>query len=169
MATKQMTMGVIVGNCGFFPEHLPKSGHDEILAALKAAGIDGVALTPEESKYGAVETRDESRRCADLLRRNRDRIDGIIVTLPNFGEERAIAGTLQLADLRVPVLIQATPDDPRKMTIAFRTATVSAARCRPAIICGSTAFRIRSRRCTRKTRSRRSSLRTWSGSLRCAE
>ena len=53
-------------------------------------------------------------------RSNRDRIDGVIVTLPNFGEERAIADTLRLADLRVPVLIQATPDDPAKMTIAFR-------------------------------------------------
>ena len=42
------------------------------------------------------------------------------MTLPNFGEERAIADTLRLADLRVPVLIQATPDDPKKMTIAFR-------------------------------------------------
>ena len=53
-------------------------------------------------------------------KRNRDRIDGIIVTLPNFGEERAIADALRLADLHVPVLIQATPDDPGKMTIAFR-------------------------------------------------
>src|ERR1700737_4549677 len=120
MATKKMTMGVIVGNRGFFPDHLAKSGRDEILAALKAAGIDAGALPPGESKYGAVETRDESRRCAELFQRNRDRIDGIIVTLPNFGEERAIADTLRLADLRVPVLIQATPDDPKKMTIAFR-------------------------------------------------
>ena len=82
--------------------------------------MDVVALTPEESKYGAVETREESRRCADLFKRNRDRIDGVIVTLPNFGEERAIADALRLADLHVPVLIQATPDDPKKMTIAFR-------------------------------------------------
>ncbi len=56
----------------------------------------------------------------NLFKRNRERIDGIIVTLPNFGEERAIADTLRLADLRVPVLIQATPDDPTKMTIASR-------------------------------------------------
>ena len=34
------------------------------------------------------------RRCADLFKQNRDRIDGVIVTLPNFGEERAIADTL---------------------------------------------------------------------------
>src|SRR5436305_12853731 len=120
MATKKMTMGVIVGNRGFFPDHLAKTGREEILRALESAGIDVVAPTPEETKYGAVETREESRRCADLFKKNRDRIDGIIVTLPNFGEERAIADTLRLADLRVPVLIQATPDDPKKMTIAFR-------------------------------------------------
>src|SRR5882672_3479090 len=120
MATKKMTMGLIVGNRGFFPDHLAKSGREEVLRVLGGAGIDVVALTPEESKYGAVETREESRRCADLFRRNRDRIDGVIVTLPNFGEERAIADTLRWADLHVPVLVQATPDEPAKMTIAAR-------------------------------------------------
>src|SRR6266403_1714813 len=120
MAAKKMTMGIIVGNRGFFPDHLAKTGREEMIRALETAGIDVVALTPEESKYGAVETREESRRCAELFKRNRDRIDGVIVTLPNFGEERAIADTLRLADLGVPVLIQATPDDPKKMTIAFR-------------------------------------------------
>src|ERR1700678_3860499 len=117
---QKMTMGLIVGNRGFFPDHLAKTGREEMLAALQKAGIQVVALTPEESKYGAVETREESRRCAELFKHNRERIDGIIVTLPNFGEERAIADTLRLADLGVPVLIQATPDDPKKMTIAFR-------------------------------------------------
>src|ERR1700693_5419863 len=120
MTTKKMTMGLIVGNRGFFPDHLAKSGREEMLRVLTTAGMDVVALTPDESKYGAVETREESRRCADLFKSNRDRIDGVIVTLPNFGEERAIADTLRLADLRVPVLIQATPDDPKKMTIAHR-------------------------------------------------
>ena len=57
---------------------------------------------------------------ASCRSRNRGRIDGVIVTLPNFGDERAIADVLRLADLRVPVLIQATPDDPKKMGIASR-------------------------------------------------
>jgi L-fucose isomerase-like protein len=120
MPTKRMTMGLIVGNRGFFPDHLAKSGREEMLRAVASGGMDVVTLTPDESKYGAVETREETKRCAELFRRNRDRIDGVIVTLPNFGEERAIADTLRLADLRVPVLIQATPDDPKNMTIAFR-------------------------------------------------
>jgi L-fucose isomerase-like protein len=120
IAARKMTMGVIVGNRGFFPDHLAKSGREQMLGALQAAGIDGVALTAEQSKNGAVESRDEARRCAELFQRNRGRIDGIVVTLPNFGEERAIADALRQADLRVPVLVQATPDDPQKMTIAFR-------------------------------------------------
>jgi len=115
-----MTMGLIVGNRGFFPDHLAKSGREDILRVLGAAGMDVVALTPQQSKHGAVETREESNRCAELFRHNQDRLDGVIVTLPNFGEERAIADTLRLANLRVPVLIQATPDEPQKMTIASR-------------------------------------------------
>jgi L-fucose isomerase-like protein len=117
---RKMVLGVIVGNRGFFPDHLAKSGREEILRVLHAANIEVLSLTPEESKYGAVETREDSRRCAELFNRHRDRIDGIIVTLPNFGEERAIADALRLADLRVPVLIQATPDEPARMTIAAR-------------------------------------------------
>lgn len=120
MSKKKMTLGLIVGNRGFFPDHLAKSGREEMLRVLEGAGIDVVTLSPEESKYGAVETREESKRCAELFKLHRDRIDGVLVTLPNFGEERAIADTLRLAGLEVPVLIQATPDDPKKMTIASR-------------------------------------------------
>jgi len=115
-----MIFGVIVGNRGFFPDHLAKTGRAEMIAALEAAGHEAVAVTPEETKYGAVETRAEAARCADLFRRHRDRIDGIIVTLPNFGDERAIADTLRLAGLNVPVLVQATPDTPGRMTIRDR-------------------------------------------------
>src|SRR5579863_6321960 len=115
-----VTFGVIVGNRGFFPDHLAQSGRTEMIAVLEKAGYGVVAVGPEETKFGAVESREEARRCADLFKKNRERIDGVIVTLPNFGDERAIADTLRLADLHVPVLVQATPDDPRKMTIASR-------------------------------------------------
>ena len=117
---EKMTFGLIVGNRGFFPDHLAKSGREEMVRVMQDAGHNVVVLTPEESKYGAVETREEAHRCAELFQRSRDRLDGIIVTLPNFGEERAIADTLRWAGLRVPVLVQATPDDRSKMTIAFR-------------------------------------------------
>jgi L-fucose isomerase-like protein len=120
MPNKKMTMGVIIGNRGFFPDHLAKSGRDEMMQALAKAGMDCVVLGPDESKYGAVETHEEAKRCAALFQKNRERIDGVIVSLPNFGDERAIADTLRLANLGVPVLVQATPDTPPKMTIASR-------------------------------------------------
>jgi L-fucose isomerase-like protein len=117
---KPMTLGVIVGNRGFFPDHLARSGREEMLAVLSTAGVRAIAPGPEETKHGAVETRAESRICADLFRRHRDEIDGIIVTLPNFGEERGIADALRMAGLDVPVLVQATPDTPSRMTIEDR-------------------------------------------------
>src|SRR5438034_10245382 len=102
MAAKKMTMGVIVGNRGFFPDHLAKSGREEIIRALESAGMEAVVLSPEQSKYGAVESRQDTRRCADLFKQNRDRIEGILVTLPNFGAERALADTLRPAHRAVP-------------------------------------------------------------------
>jgi L-fucose isomerase-like protein len=120
MAPKKMTMGIIVGNRGFFPGHLAKTGREEMIRAVEKAGMDYVVLGPEESKYGAVETHEEAKHCAALFHKNQDRLDGVIVALPNFGDERAIADTLRLARLNIPVLIQATPDTPAKMTIASR-------------------------------------------------
>ncbi len=120
MPGKKMTVGLIIGNRGFFPDHLARSGREEMLNAVQGAGMDAVVLGPEQSKYGAVETHEEAKRCAELFQANRERIDGIIVSLPNFGDERAIADALRLAKLDVPVLIQATPDVSAKMTIAFR-------------------------------------------------
>ena len=114
------TLGVIIGNRGFFPDQLAKSGREEMIQILRTAGIETVVLGPEQSKHGAVETHEEAKRCASLFRSASDRIDGVIVSLPNFGDERAIADTLRLAALNVPVLVQATPDTPSKMTIAHR-------------------------------------------------
>src|SRR5215468_11672850 len=120
MSQKKMTMGVIIGNRGFFPDQLAKSGREEMIQALAKAGMDSIVLGLEDSKHGAVETHEEAKRCAGLFRKHSDKIDGVIVTLPNFGDERAIADTLRLARLGVPVLIQATPDDASKMTILHR-------------------------------------------------
>jgi L-fucose isomerase-like protein len=121
MANKRkMTMGLIVGNRGFFPDHLAQTGRDEMTQVLEKAGIDVIVLGTEESKHGAVETYEEAKRCAALFKSKAEAIDGVIVTLPNFGDERAIADTLRLARLGVPILVQATPDTQSKMTITHR-------------------------------------------------
>src|SRR6516225_6663491 len=121
MANKRkMTMGLVVGNRGFFPDHLAKSGREEMVQVLQKAGMDVIALGAEQSKYGAVETHEEANRCAELFRSKAAAIDGVIVTLPNFGDERAIADTMRLSRLTVPILVQATPDTPGKMLISHR-------------------------------------------------
>src|SRR6201997_1287626 len=117
---KQLTFGMIVGNRGFFPDQLAKEGRDEMLAVLAKAGIKVIALSPEQSKFGSVETHDDAIHCGDLFRKHRDEIDGIIVTLPNFGDERGIADSIRLSTLKVPVLVQATPDRRDQMKISHR-------------------------------------------------
>ena len=118
--TKKMTFGLIVGNRGFFPDALAQSGREDMIRVLKAAGHKVVIPGAQETKVGAISNRQEAHICANLFRKHRDEIDGIILTLPNFGEETAIVETLKVAALNVPVLIQATPDEPGKMTIAHR-------------------------------------------------
>jgi L-fucose isomerase-like protein len=117
---KEMVFGLIVGNRGFFPSHLAATGRTEMIAAIEKLGHKAIVTSPEETAFGAVETYEEAKRCAALFKKHAGEIDGIIITLPNFGEERGLADAIRLADLRVPVLIQATPDDASKMSIAFR-------------------------------------------------
>ena len=114
------TLGVIVGNRGFFPSHLCKEGRETVLRVLEEEGIKPICLTPEDTDYGSVVSWTDSKKCAELFKRHADEIDGILVTLPNFGEERGIADAIRLAGLDVPVLIQATPDDLGAMSIATR-------------------------------------------------
>jgi L-fucose isomerase-like protein len=117
---QSMTFGLVVGNRGFFPDHLAKSGREEMISTLEKAGYGVVVLTPEDSKYGAVETRAEAAKCAALFKQHRDKLDGIVVTLPNFGDERGVAESIRMAGLNVPVLIHAFPDNASKMKIADR-------------------------------------------------
>jgi L-fucose isomerase-like protein len=117
---RPITLGVIVGNRGFFPHHLAAKGRETILQALEEAGIQAILPDVSSTNHGAIESLTEARLCAEVFRHHRDQIDGILVTLPNFGDERAVANAIRLADLDVPVLVHAFPDDPVHMTIDQR-------------------------------------------------
>jgi len=117
---RPVTLGVIVGNRGFFPHHLAAEGRETILRVLEGAGIRAIIPDSAATDHGAIESLEESRLCADVFRTHRDEIDGILVTLPNFGDERAIANTIRFAELNVPVLVHAFPDDPTRMGIDSR-------------------------------------------------
>jgi len=115
-----VTLGLIVGNRGFFPDHLCESGRAAVLSVLAAEGIEVVALPVEATKFGAVESLADARACAELFKAQRERIDGVLVTLPNFGDERGVANALRWAGLGVPVLVHAFADDSAAMTIKDR-------------------------------------------------
>lgn len=114
------TLGIIVGNRGFFPDHLCDSGRKTILKLLEKLGIGTVILPVDATKFGSVESGADAQKCADLFKANADKIDGILVTLPNFGDERGVANAIRWSGLNVPVLVHAFNDDPKNMTIKDR-------------------------------------------------
>jgi L-fucose isomerase-like protein len=114
------TFGVLVGNRGFFPAALAQQGREEVLGVLEGQGYKAICLTPQDTKFGVVETLQDSRACAELFRKHREEIEGILVTLPNFGDEKSVANTIRLAGLEVPVLVHAFPDEPAKMMMGGR-------------------------------------------------
>ena len=114
------TLAVIVGNRDFFPDRLVTEGRHDILSVLRELDIEPVILEENDTKLGAVETWTHAKTCAELFRKHRDRIDGVLVTLPNFGDEKGVADTLKLAGLNVPVLVQAYPDDLDQFTVERR-------------------------------------------------
>ena len=117
---KKTTFGVIVGNRAFFPDTLAKEGRKKILEVLKKNGFNSVALSMQDTKYGTVETFADAKKCAALFAANSEKIDGIIVTLPNFGDEKGVAESIKRSGLDVPILIQAEPDIKTSMTVADR-------------------------------------------------
>ncbi len=114
------TIGIVIGNRDFFPDQLVSEARRDVLALCSSLDIDCVLLDEQASKLGAVETWPHAKACADLFSRHRDRIEGVLVCLPNFGDEKGVADTLKLAALDVPVLVQAYPDDLEKLHVARR-------------------------------------------------
>lgn len=117
---KKPCFGLIVGTRGFFNSQLAVGVRAKLLEILEAKGYDYVITPFEATPCGAIETREHAKLCAALFRENAERIDGVIVVLPNFGDELGIVQTLELAKLNVPVLVQACDDEVDKLSVAER-------------------------------------------------
>jgi L-fucose isomerase-like protein len=117
---KETTFGLIVGTRGFFSSALAIEGRRQLMAKLDALGYKYVILPEEATPTGAVETMADAQKCAKLFHDHADEISGVIVSLPNFGDELGVINTLKLARLDAPVLVQACDDDLDKLDVAHR-------------------------------------------------
>lgn len=120
--TKKQCFGVIIGTRAYFNSELARDVRKQLLKTIEDNGYDYVILPEDATPTGSssIETREDGLKCAELFRQNRDRIDGIIVSLPNFGFEIGIINTISVADLHVPVLVQACDDENDKVDLDSR-------------------------------------------------
>ena len=118
MNNEKATFAVFFGNRGFFPASLQAGAREDMNRALKRLGHDTLLLDAEATRYGAVETPQEGKLFANFLQEHRGKYDGVILCLPNFGDETGAVAALK--DAGVPILIQAYPDELDKMSPELR-------------------------------------------------
>jgi len=114
------TIGIIFGNRDFFPDHLVSAARKDVTDLCAQLQINPVMVSESDTKLGGIETYADARKCADLFKANGEAIEGILVVLPNFGDEKGIADTIRLSGLSCPVLVQAYPDELARLEPAAR-------------------------------------------------
>ncbi len=120
MKKKQICFAVIMGTRGFFNPELAMSGRKDLLTLLEKEGYEYVVLDTDRTETGVIEGYEDAKACAELFRKEKERIDGVIVSLPNFGDEIGIVNTLNMSKLDVPVLVQASNDENDKVNVHQR-------------------------------------------------
>jgi len=118
MMSGSTTFALFFGNRGFFPESLIASARGEVAGRLHDLGFDTLMMDESATRYGAVETPEEGRVYADFLAKNRGRYQGVILCLPNFGDETGAVEALR--DCGAPIFIMAYPDELDKMDFSSR-------------------------------------------------
>ena len=118
MNGQKTTFALFFGNRGFFPASLIAEAREELPRVLREQGHDVLMLEASATGYGAVETPREGEIFANFLRENRGKFGGVILCLPNFGDETGAVAALGEAD--VPILIQAYPDELHRMAPELR-------------------------------------------------
>lgn len=118
MSVKKTTFAVFFGNRAFFPGSLMAAAREELQKVLTGLGHEVLMLDAGATKFGAVQSPREGEIYANFLRKNQGKFGGVILSLPNFGDETGAIAALK--DCGVPILIQAYPDELDKMAPATR-------------------------------------------------
>ena len=114
------TFGIIVGNRDVFPDHLAKEGREDIIEVMNELGYKFIILDENSTHFGVVETYEDAKKCAELFKAHKEEISGIVIILPNFGDEKGAVGAIKLSGLNVPILVQASSDEIDKMNRKYR-------------------------------------------------
>lgn len=119
---QKMCFGVIIGTRAYFNSALATDVKAQLLKILDECGYDYVILPEDATATGSssIETREDGLMVAAQFKENREKIDGIIVALPNFGFEIGIINAINDANLGVPVLVQAYDDYNDKVDLDHR-------------------------------------------------
>ena len=115
---KNVTFALLFGNRGFFPGSVIATAREEMCLAVERAGARPLCMDPSLTRYGAVETRQEGKAFAEFLKAHEGEYDGLIICMPNFSDENGIKEAIK--DVRVPILLQAYPDELDKLDFANR-------------------------------------------------
>jgi len=115
-----VTFGVIIGTRGIFNPQLAHGDKKKLLKTLDSLGYKSIILPEGETPSGNIETYQDAKKCASLFKENQDKINGILVILPNFGDELGIVNSIILSGLNVPILVQASGDEIDKVSVSER-------------------------------------------------
>ena len=119
MIHHKITLGVVIGSRAFFSPAPCRAARDEVLAQLSGLGFDAVILPFEATVNGAVQSIADADLYAQHFRAHGG-IDALVICLPNFGDEIAIAELVNRARLNVPILLQASNDEVDKVSVKDR-------------------------------------------------
>ncbi len=114
------SFGVIIATRNIFNFQLAVDARKKVLDKLSSMGFGTVILPESETPTGNIEGYEDAVKCAKYFKTNADKIDGIIVVLPNFGDELGVVNTIDMAGLNVPVLVVAVDDDNDKVDVKSR-------------------------------------------------
>lgn len=118
--SRPLRLAIVVGSRQFFNGKPAITARSEVLDQFDTLGIEAVLPPQEMTEFGAVQSRADAALYAEFFRARRDEIDGMVVLLPNFGDEIAIVETVARAGLHVPILLQASNDEIDKVDVNSR-------------------------------------------------
>jgi L-fucose isomerase-like protein len=120
MKNEKQTFGVIIATRNIFNSELAVTARKKVLDKLEKMRYNYLILPSDATPTGNIEGYEDAIKCAKYFKQHAGQIEGIVVILPNFGDELGVVNTIHMAGLNVPVLVQACDDDNDRVDVKSR-------------------------------------------------